>query len=72
MNKPLSIIIQDAKDSIANAINETQLSPVLCEPILKDLYIEVQRLAREQIMQEKEQYEKALKEEADKNKNKQK
>lgn len=60
MNKPISIILTEAKQSIAESINSTQLSPVLLEPIIKDLYIEIQQLAAQQYNTEKTEYEKSL------------
>lgn len=60
MNKPISIILTEAKQSIAESVNSTQLSPVLLEPIIKDLYIEIQQLAAQQYNTEKTEYEKSL------------
>lgn len=68
MNKPISVILEDAKQSIVKTINELQLHPSLLEPIIKELYIEVQQQATIQYQKEKAEYEKSLKKEKESNK----
>ena len=59
--KPLSIVLTEAEQNIANVINETQLSPILLEPIIKSIYNEVLTLKAQQIEKDKQEYEASLK-----------
>ena len=47
--KPISVIINEAKQSLADTINSLQFSPTILEMILKDIYMEVQILARQEL-----------------------
>ena len=60
MDKPISIILTEAKQKIAETINNTGLHPMLLEPILKEFYIEVQQAAIQQYNKEKTEYENSL------------
>ena len=60
MDKPLSLVIEDAKELIVNAVNDTNLPAVLLEPILKDIYNEIQQLKINQYMSDKSEYERSL------------
>lgn len=60
--KPTSLILIETKNSIAQIINNSNLPPFVLEPIMKDLYTEVVGLSQQQYLQEKTEYEKALKE----------
>lgn len=59
MDKPISIILEEAKQSIADAVNNANLHPALLEPIIKDLYTEVQYHAKMQYQKDKNEYEHA-------------
>lgn len=69
MEKPVSVIISEAKKEIVDVINNVQIHPAILEMIMKDLYREVQALARQQAETETAQYNEGLKEE-EKNKKK--
>ncbi len=60
MDKPISIILTEAKQEIAKTINNIGLHPMLLEPILKEFYLEVQQAALQQYRNEKTEYEKSL------------
>ena len=45
IEKPISLIIKEAKSAIVDAINSVQLHPVLLEMIINELYLEVQEQA---------------------------
>ena len=60
MDKPISIILTEAKQKIAETINNTGLHPMLLESILKEFYIEVQQAAIQQYNKEKTEYENSL------------
>ena len=60
INKPISLIIEDAKQSIINTINEANLHPTLLEMILRDIYNEAKELAKSQYERERAEYEQAL------------
>lgn len=44
MDKPISITVEEAKKTIAEAVNSVNLSPTILEWILKDILQEVQDL----------------------------
>lgn len=58
--KPISVMINEAEISIAEAINKTELSPVLLEPIMRNLYEQVSLARKQQIENDTEKYKKAL------------
>ena len=60
MNKPISVIIEDTKKSIANTLNESQLHPYIMDTIMRDLYEEVHSLYIRTVQNEKDEYEKSL------------
>ena len=60
--KPTSMIIKETKDKLVEILNTSALPPFVLEPIMKDLYTEVVGLSQQQYLQEKTEYEKALKE----------
>ena len=62
IQKPISLVIEDAKSTIVNAVNSVQLHPILLEMIVKELYLEVQNQARIVAQNEKFEYEKTLSE----------
>lgn len=60
INKPISLIMEDAKNTIINTINDLNLHPTLLEVIMKDIYKEVNDLAKSQYERERAEYEQAL------------
>lgn len=54
--KPLPLIIKEARENIATAINDTELNPVLLEPIIKDFYNEVKVLSERQYEMDLKEY----------------
>lgn len=63
--KPLSLLIEEARENITNAINDTGLNPVLLEPIIKELYNEIRILKEKQYQMDLEQYQNDLDENHD-------
>lgn len=68
INKPISLVLEEAKQTIINAVNSTNLSPIFLEPILKDLYNEVHQQKTIQLEREKAEYERMLMEQKEQNK----
>ena len=68
MNKPLSMVIKDTKIKLANICNESSLSPIILELIVKDIYSEIRHLAEMQALEEKFAYTKSLESKDDDNK----
>lgn len=62
-DKPISIVIDDLKQNIADTINASGLHPCIVEPILKDLYLELSNIAKVQLEKDKQTYEASQKEE---------
>lgn len=60
INKPISLIIEDAKQAIVSSINQINLHPTLLEMVLRDVYNEANELAKAQYNREKAEYEQAL------------
>lgn len=56
MDKPLSLRIEETKQSLVNVINTSQLHPYILDSILKDLYNEIHILCMNQSKQEIEAY----------------
>ena len=63
MNKPANLIMEETKENIAKVVNESGLPAFLLEPILKDLYNQVNILKQQELEQSKKQYEDRLKQE---------
>lgn len=63
MNKPANLIVEETKENIVKTINESGLPPFLVEPILKDLYNQINILKQQELEQSKKQYEDSLKQE---------
>lgn len=55
-NKPISIIIKEVKESIIQDLNESQLPVGVIEMIMKELYLEIQMLAEQQLQEDLLQY----------------
>lgn len=60
IDKPISVVIEDAKNLIIEAINGTSLHPTILEMVLKDIYNEVNEVAKAKHNREKAEYEQAL------------
>lgn len=56
MNKPFSLIISETKESIVNILNNSNLHPTVMEMIIKDIYLEINRLSTSIVEKEKQQY----------------
>ena len=57
IQKPVSMIVNESRDIIANAINSINLHPVLLEIILKDFYLEIKNQATVMSQRENSEYE---------------
>lgn len=62
MKKPLTMIIKETQIKLANVCNESGLSPIHLDLIMKILYSEVHSLAERQAMEEEMSYVKMLEE----------
>ena len=60
MNKPLTMVIKEIKSKIANVCNESGLSPVILDLIMKGIYSEIHSLAERQAVEEEMNYVKML------------
>jgi len=60
MEKPISMRIQEFKNSLVDLVNNSGLIPVIIEPIIKEIYMEVKTLGQQQFEKEKLEYEKFL------------
>lgn len=56
MDKPISIAIEETRDSIVDIINKSKLHPSIIELMLKGIYLEATMLANEVSNREKQQY----------------
>ena len=66
MTKPANLIIEETKENLVKVINESGLPPFLVEPIIKDLYNQINILKQQELEQSKKQYEDSLKQEKEK------
>lgn len=62
IQKPTSLQIEESRQAIVNTINGLNMHATILEMILKDIYVEVKQLADMTLLQEKQAYENALKE----------
>ena len=62
MEKPISIILEEFKQELADCINKFNLPFCLTASILKDLYAEASNLAAQQLVRDRKEYEADLKE----------
>lgn len=60
MNKPLTMIIKEAKIKLANICNESGLPPAILDLILQGIYSEVHSLAERQALEDERIYIEAL------------
>lgn len=56
IEKPISLILEESKRMIIDAINSTNLHPTLLEMIIKDIYNEVKERANYQYEFDKNEY----------------
>ena len=60
MDKPIGIIIEETKKSIADTLNESQLHPYIMDSIMRELYEEVHSLYIRTVQAENDEYKKSL------------
>ena len=60
MEKPISLITKETIMSITKTIEESGLPLIVLEPMIKDLYIQIQQATIQQAKAEEEQYNKSL------------
>lgn len=58
MNKPISMVINETRISLANVLNQSNLPPCILEMIVKDLYDEARQLSDMQLKKDTETYNK--------------
>ena len=61
MDKPISIIIEEARNKLADTVNGLGLSPTILEPIIREMYVEIQQLQKQELAYDKKKYEEYLK-----------
>lgn len=66
MNKPLTMIVKEVKNALANICAESGLSPIILDMIVQGFYSEIHSLAERQTLEEEMAYAKAIEEEASK------
>lgn len=64
MDKPLSLIVQEAEQGIVEIINKSQLPAYVLKKMLQEIYAEVERIESEEIKKYNEEQE--AKKESDK------
>lgn len=62
MEKTLSIVIEETRNSIVDIINKSKLHPSIIELMLKGMYLEALMLANEVSQQERETFDGLVKE----------
>ena len=63
MEKPITLVISETKNNIANIVNESKLPMFILDGIFRDLYTEIHTIAIQQEQMERSNYEKSLAEE---------
>lgn len=56
MEKPISMTIEETRETIINILNNSKLHPSVIELMLKGIYLEASILAKEVLNIEKQQY----------------
>lgn len=64
MDKPISVLLNDARNILVDAVNQCNLHPALLEPIFREIYSEVKYHAEIISRKEQQEYEHALTEAA--------
>lgn len=62
MNKPLTMVVKETKNKLANICNESGLSPIVLDLIMQGIYSEIHSLAERQTAEEETAYAKMLEE----------
>ena len=62
MNKPLTMVIKETKNKLANVCNESGLPPIVLDLIMQGIYSEIHSLAERQTVEEEMSYVKTLEE----------
>lgn len=62
MNKPLTMVIKETKNKLANVCNESGLPPVILDLIMQGVYSEIHSLVERQTLEEEIAYAKMLEE----------
>ena len=62
MNKPITMIIKETKNKLANICNESGLPPVILDLIIQGVYSEIHSIVERQTLEEEIAYTKALEE----------
>lgn len=62
MNKPLTMVVKETKNKLANICNESGLPPIILDLIMQGIYSEIHSLAERQTAEEEGSYVKMLEE----------
>lgn len=62
MNKPLTMVIKETKNKIANICNESGLPVIVLDLIMQGVYSEIHSLAERQTLEDEIAYAKVIKE----------
>ena len=62
MNKPITMIIKETKNKLANICNESGLPPVILDLIMHDIYSEIHSIVEKQTLEDESAYAKAMEE----------
>ena len=57
MDRPISVIITEAKQNIVDCINSQNLNITILDMVMKDIYLEIHGLADQTYQKEKAEYE---------------
>lgn len=60
MEKTIDMVMEELKETIANAVNESNIPPYLATVVLNELTTECKTLADIQLKQNREKYSKSL------------
>ena len=66
MNKPITMVIKETKNKLANICNESGLSPIILDLIMQGIYSEIHSLAERQSIEEEKAYAKIVAEASNK------
>lgn len=62
MNKPLTMVIKETKNKLANICNESGLPPIVLDLIMQGIYSEIHSLAEKQTLEEEMAYARMIEE----------
>lgn len=60
--KPISIMIDDFKQSLMNCVSSAGLPPAIIEPIVKDIYQQIIEISKQELERDVIEYQKAQQE----------